>query len=131
MDANGAQPADTSGEVSAFPDDQSADVELADQSATVPARSQSRDHNRVAIGTPPACVAEGIGLSMRGGVAMLDAAIAAGTEQPSIDMEESGADRDPALGKSDAGFVDRDREHLPIAKQQWCRDRVDGNCRCS
>ena len=69
------------------------------------------DHDRVAIGAPSPGVAEGGGLGVERGVAVLDAAVVAATEEVAVEVEEGGTDRDAALGEAMTGFGEGDCQH--------------------
>lgn len=112
LDPERSQPVEASGEVSALSDDQRADVELADKSAAVPAWGEGRHHDGVTIRPLPTGVSEGVGFGVGGGVAVLDAAVVAGAEEPSVGVEERCADGDSPFGEAEACFMDSDGEHL-------------------
>src|SRR5262249_7937670 len=92
-----AEPVDAAWKVDRLPDDDRTDAELADQPAAVPAGRQRRDHDRVAIASLPAGIAESVGLAVHRRVVLLDAPVVASPEQPALGVEERAADRDAAL----------------------------------
>src|SRR6266545_1194115 len=77
LDAVFGEPFVAAEEGGGFADDHVGDAELADQAAAVPARGQGGHHGGAAVAAAAAGVAEGRGLAVHGGVAVLDAAVAA------------------------------------------------------
>src|SRR5262245_23357164 len=80
IDAVFAQPVDAALKVDRLAYDNSADAELTNEAAAVPARRKRSGHNRVAIARPPAGVPECIGLAVRGRVRVLDPSVVPSTE---------------------------------------------------
>jgi hypothetical protein len=103
-----AQPIDAAAEVDRLADDDRPDVELADQAAAVPAGSKRGDHDFVAIAALTAGFAEGVGFSVDGGIALLDAAVVSAAEDLAIARKQCGADGNAAFGEAEVGFLDGD-----------------------
>ena len=110
-DVDGAEPVDAAGEGLGFADDEGAEAELADESAAVPAGGEGGDDDEVAVGALAAGAAEGVGFGVDGGVGLLDATIAAGTDEVAGGGEDGGADGDAAFGEAEAGFREGDLKH--------------------
>lgn len=102
-----SEPVDTAAKILGLADYHGADAELPDQTAAIPAGRERRDHNFVAIAFLPAGSAKGVGLAMRGRVAVLHPAIVASGKQFSVRIEEGCADRNAAFGEALASFADR------------------------
>src|SRR5580692_8877722 len=112
VDAKGAQLVDPTLEVAAFTDDQSAETELSNQTAAIPAGRESRDHNEVAITALTPGIAEGVGFAVDRGIALLHATVVAGTDKlTGGGVEDCGADGDTAFGEARARFLQRNGEH--------------------
>src|SRR5580698_4875358 len=105
------EPVEAAAEADGLTDDDSADLELADEAAAIPAGGESGDHDFVAVGALASGFAEGVGFAVDARVGLLDAAVAASGEQGAAGVEESGADGDAAFVEAEAGFVDGDAEH--------------------
>jgi hypothetical protein len=105
------EPVEAAAETDGFADDDSSDLELADESAAIPAGGERGDHDLVAVGALAAGFAKGVGFAMDARVAFLNAAVATAAEQGAVGGEECGADGDAAFGEAEASFVDRDAEH--------------------
>src|ERR1019366_5200550 len=67
--ADRAQPVEAALKIPAFADHQRAEAELPDESAAIPARRESRDHDQIAIGATATGVAERVGLAVHRSVA--------------------------------------------------------------
>lgn len=104
FDSKGTEPVQAALEIAAFSDNYLAKTELADKAAAIPTWSKRRDHNKAAIAALAAGVAEGVRFTVHGGIAILHAAIVAGTNEFSLAVENCGADGDTALGQALAGF---------------------------
>ena len=59
-----------------------------------------------------ACAPEGIGLTMKAGVALLNPAVMSAAEQFAGFRKESGANGDSAFGAAESGFVKSHGKHL-------------------
>ena len=105
------EPVEAAAEADGFTDDDSSDLELADEAAAIPAGGEGGDHDFVAVGALAAGFAEGVGFTVDAGVGLLDAAVAASGEQGAGAVEESCSDGDAAFAQAEAGFVDGDAEH--------------------
>jgi hypothetical protein len=81
LDAVLAKPLDAAGKGAAFADDDFADAELPDQATAIPAWSEGRHHDDVAVASLAAGAAEGIDFGVNAGVALLDAAIVSAAEE--------------------------------------------------
>ena len=117
FDVEGAKPVDAALESAAFADDDARESELADEAAAVPAGRESGNHGQFAVAALAAGVAEGVGFSVHGWIAILYAAIVAGADESSLFIENGGADGDAAFGESFAGFGDGDGEHGVVVEQ--------------
>ena len=109
--AEGAEPVDAALESARFADDDAREAELADQATAIPAGSKGGDHGEFAVAALAASVAEGVGFAVERRVAVLHAAIVAGTDEVSLFVENRGADGDAAFGEAFAGFGDGHGEH--------------------
>ena len=78
-------------------DDDRPDPELPDQPAAVPARRERRGDRGVAVGGPPAGVAERVDLGVRGRVVVLHAPVVPAAQEAARGVEQRAPDRDPAL----------------------------------
>jgi len=118
-DANAvfAKPVDAALEVAAFADNECSDAELADKAAAIPARSKGGDHDQVAIGSLPACVAEGVGFAMHGRIILLNAAVVSAAYEGSILLEKRCADGDSTFGEALTRFFDGDGEHRVVKRR--------------
>src|SRR5580698_7974972 len=105
------EPVEAAAEADGFTDDDSSDLELADEAAAIPAGGEGGDHDFVAVGTLAASFAEGVGFAVDAGVGLLDAAVTAPGEEGAGGGEESSADGDATFVEAEAGFVNRDAEH--------------------
>jgi hypothetical protein len=112
FDAMFAEPVEAAWEVAAFAYDEGADVELADQAATVPAWGERGDHDQVAVVGLTAGATEGVRFAVDGGVALLDAPVVAAAEERSVPMKERGADGNAAFSEAKVGFFKGDGEHV-------------------
>jgi len=110
-DAVLAEPMDASLEGLALANDDGSESKLANEAGAVPAGSERGDHDEVTIRALAAGVAEGVSLSMGGGVVVLDAAVVSQTEEDAVVAEDSSSDGDASFGDAEAGFSDGDREH--------------------
>src|SRR6266478_2321712 len=81
------QPIDAAAEIYGLADDYGADAELADEAAAIPARSQRRDHNLVAVTSLPARLSKRIRFTVRGRIAFLHSAVVAFSQQFSMAFE--------------------------------------------
>ena len=111
LDAEGAEPIDASLESAGFADDDAREAELTDEAAAIPAGRKRGNHGKRAVAALAAGIAEGVSFAVQGGIAVLNAAIAAGAKQFSLRVENGGADGDAAFGEALAGFGNCDREH--------------------
>src|SRR5690606_23231461 len=111
LDAVLAQPVVATLEVDRFAHHHGADPELLHQPAAIPARRERGDHDRVAVGTLAAGLAEGVGFAMDGRVAFLHAAVVAAAEQGAVFAEQRRADGNSAFGQAKAGFGNGGGEH--------------------
>ena len=109
-----AQPVEAAAKCARFPDDDGADLELNDQTRTIPAGRERRDHDRVTIVSLTARFAKGVGFGVHGGVGFLDPPITPPTEQCAIIAEQRSPDRDAALGRSKASFLQRNGQHCSM-----------------
>src|SRR5438067_11488448 len=98
FDAILAQPVDPALEGAALADDDAAEAELADQPRAVPAWREGRHHGQVAVAPLASCVAKGVGLAVRAGIAVLHAAVVAGAEQVTIGCEDGRPNGNAAFG---------------------------------
>ncbi len=101
-----AEPVLAAGEVDAFADDESAEVELADETGAVPAGGERGDHDEVAVGALAAGVAEGVGFAVDAGVVLLDASVVATGDEGTVGAEDGGADGEASFGEAEAGFFE-------------------------
>ena len=129
FDVEGAEPVDAAPEIARFTDNDAGKSELANEAAAIPAGSERGDHGEFAIRALPAGVAEGVGFSVEGGIAILDAAIVAGAEERAVFIENGRADRDAAFGEAFAGFGEGDREHGAVIERSLHRGIIRGNAR--
>jgi len=106
-----AQPVDAALERPALANHHRPEPELPDQARAVPARRQSRDHNKVAVRPLPPGIAEGVRLSMGRGIVVLDPPVMARTHQRSVPPKDRRPNRNPAFGQSLAGFIDGNGKH--------------------
>lgn len=111
LDAVLAEPVNASLEGLALANDDGSESELTNEAGAVPARSERGDHDEATIRALAAGVAEGVGLSMGGGVVVLDAAVVSRTEEHAVVAEDSSSDGDATFGEAEAGFSDGDGEH--------------------
>ena len=81
LDAVLAEPLDPAGKRPALTYNNGADPELPDEPATVPARRQRRNHDKIAIATLAPGAAEGVGFAVNAGVALLDAPVMSATQE--------------------------------------------------
>ena len=93
-------------------DDQAGDAELAQQAGAEPARRERGDHRGVAVVRAAPGGAEGGGLAVGGGVAVLDAAVVTAAEQRAVAGVEGGADRDATGRGTRAGLGEGGSEHV-------------------
>src|SRR6185437_10713609 len=124
LDAVFAQPIDAAAKCFALADDDAREAELADKARAIPAGRERGGHGHAAIAALASGVAEGVGFAMGAGVAVLHAAVVAGSEQLSIGREDGGADGDAAFSQPFAGLGDRGGEHLLWGAYLGHRDRV-------
>ncbi len=96
--------------VAAFPDNDRSKSKLTNEAAAIPAGSERGDHNEVAIITLAAGVAKSVCLAVKGGIAKLDAAVVARTDEYSFNTENCGADGYAAFGEAFTGLRDGDGE---------------------
>src|SRR6185295_11635968 len=108
------QPVETTGEVDRFAHHHGADIELAHQAAAVPAGRERGDHDLVAVGALAAGLAEGVGLAVHRGIALLHPAVVAAAEEPALAVEEGRADGDATLGQALPGFLEGDLQHRAV-----------------
>jgi hypothetical protein len=111
LDAVFAKPVNPSPKVYRFAHDDSWDAELADQTAAIPTRRQSRNHDLVSIGALASCTAEGVRLSVNGRVVLLDSPIVTAAEERSLRVKKRRADWDPAFREALARFLCGDFQH--------------------
>lgn len=111
LEAIVAQPVNASFECLAFADDDGLEAELADQAGAVPAGPERGDHNELAVGSLASSVAESVGLSVGGGVVVLNAAVVSRPQERAIGAEDRGSDGDASFGETLACFGDGDSEH--------------------
>lgn len=111
LDAELAEPVDAAAEVLALADDETAEAELADEAGAVPAGGEGGDHGDGAVAALAAGAAEGVGLGMGAGVAILHAAVVAGGDEAAVGVVERGTDGKAALVEAEAGFVKGGNEH--------------------
>ena len=95
-----AKPFDTSLKCSRFTDDHGANTELPNKAAAVPARSERRRHDHIAIRTLATGLAKRIGLAVDRRIVLLHAPIMAAAKNVAIGVEQSGTDRNAALGEA-------------------------------
>ena len=115
-----AKPVEAAGEVAAFSDDQRADLKLADEAAAIPAGGEGGDHDQVPVGMLAAGAAEGVGFTVDGRVALLDAAVVSATEQGAVFVKEGGSNGDAAFGEAEACFIEGDGKHVAVNRIFVC-----------
>src|SRR5271156_4513584 len=98
------QPLNPALKVPALADDQRTKAELPHQPAAIPARSESRNHDEIAIAALASRFAEGVGFAVQRRIAALHAAVVASANDFAVLVENSCADRDAALGEPLARF---------------------------
>jgi len=112
VDADRAQPVHTALKIAAFADNHSAEAKLAHQPAAIPAGRQGGNHNKVAITALAAGVAEGVGLAVDRGIALLHAAVVSGADElPGAGIEYGSADGYATFGEAGARFLQGYGEH--------------------
>src|SRR5580698_701125 len=117
VDADRAQPVHTALKIAALADDHGAEAKLAHQPAAIPAGRQGGNHNKVAITSLAARVAEGVGFAVHGGIALLYATVVSGADEfPGGGVKDGGADGDATFGEAGAGFLQCDGEHGGVIK---------------
>src|SRR5689334_12901873 len=98
------QPVQPALKISAFAHHYRAEPELPHQSAAIPARRQCGYHGQTPVTALTAGVAKGVRLAMKGGVAILYAAVVAGPHQLALRVKDCRADRNSAFRESRARF---------------------------
>lgn len=126
---------DTALEGDRLADHHGADIELAHQSAAVPAGRQRSDHDGVLVAALTAGLAEGIGFAMHGRIVFLHAAVVTTAEQAPVVVIQRRADRDAAFGQALAGFGNGGVEQgavvgVVIMQAPGWQRRRDAACRC-
>lgn len=81
LDTVFAKPTNATGERPAFPNDDLADVELADEPTAVPARRQSRNHDEVTIALQASGSPERVCFTVDGGITLLNPTIVPAADQ--------------------------------------------------
>src|SRR5258707_4483771 len=82
-----AEPVDAATKIYGLTDDYGANTKLTDQAAAIPAGSERRHHDFVAVTALPARFAKRICFTVRGGIALLHSAVVAASEQFSVAIE--------------------------------------------
>src|SRR5262249_32981349 len=92
-----SQPVDTSLEGGRLAHYHGSDLELPDKPAAVPARRESRSHNRVFVRKLPSCVSECVRLRVHRRIALLNSPVVPATEQIPVRIEQRCADWNAAF----------------------------------
>src|SRR5690606_23934668 len=115
LDAVFGQPLVTTEEGAGLADHDPGDAELADETGAVPARRQRRRHRRAPVGAAPPGGAEGGGLAVDGGVAVLDPAVVALSPQLPVGPEQGRPDGDASGVRPPERLLLGDLEHLLVS----------------
>ncbi len=115
-----AEPVDPTLEVPALADDHRAKAKLPDKPAAIPAGREGSDHDQVAVAASPSRTAEGVGFAMQRRIAVLYSAVASGTDNSAVCVENRGADWNAALRQPYAGFRHRHRQHRSVIQVRHC-----------
>src|SRR5208283_2530320 len=98
------QPVDPSLKVPALSHHHSAETKLAHQTAAVPARSERRHHDQLAVAFLPACFSERVRLSVHGRIALLHAAVVTRADQFACLVENGRTDGNAAFLQAKVRF---------------------------
>src|SRR5258708_7409051 len=95
------QPVERPGEIDRLADDDCADVELARETAAVPARRESRDQDRVAVAFSAPRIPERIGLGVKRRILVLNPPVMSSAQESAYRIEQHSSDRNPAFGQTE------------------------------
>lgn len=111
FDAILEQPIDSALKVHGLANDDRPDAKLPDQTAAIPARSQRRYHDFVAVGSLAPRAAKRVGFPVRGGIAFLHPAIVTFAQKRPFACKKSGADGNSSFYQSGASFLQSGLQH--------------------
>lgn len=119
FDTKRAQPFDAALECPAFADDNARKIELPDQAAAIPARSQRSDHGQFLVAALAAGVTESVSFSVQRWIVILHAAIVSGADECSMFIENCRANGNAAFSEPFASFGSGHCEHGVEVQPVW------------